>query len=366
MRYLFITLMLIHGLIHLLGFVKAFKWAEISQLTHPISRNTGLLWLLATLLLLSAVVLLSISNNHWWIPASVAVLLSQGLIINTWQDAKFGTIANLLILLGIVIGIGSWHFSRMYRLDVQTGLVQSLQHTPDILTETDLTPLPEPVQRYLRYSGVVGQPKITHFKLCFSGQIRKNEQSEWMPFHSEQFNFMEPATRLFFMKAEMKKLPVDGYHKFADGDAFMDIRLLSLFRVQYQHGAEMDTAETVTFFNDMCCLAPATLIDPRIQWLETAGNNVKASFTNHGISITAWLYFNDQGQLINFTSGDRYAAGEDNLMRQIPWSTPLRNYQTIEGGQHPVDAETIYHYPEGQLCYGTFQLTGLAYNPTSN
>ncbi len=30
---------------------------------------------------------------------------------------------------------------------------------------------------------------------------RKNEQSEWMPFTSEQCNFMCVPTRLFFLKA---------------------------------------------------------------------------------------------------------------------------------------------------------------------
>src|SRR5665647_263409 len=31
-------------------------------------------------------------------------------------------------------------------------------------------------------------------------------------------------------------------------------------------GPEMDEAETVTLFNDLCVFAPGVLIDPRIQW----------------------------------------------------------------------------------------------------
>ena len=74
----------------------------------------------------------------------------------------------------------------------------------------------------------------------------------------------------------------------------MDIRLLSLFKVQYQDGKEMDISETVTFFNNMCCLAPPTLIDKRIKRIEVEGNKVKASFTNN-ITVKAWLYFNEKG-----------------------------------------------------------------------
>jgi hypothetical protein len=108
---------------------------------------------------------------------------------------------------------------------------------------------------------------VKNFKIEFTGQIRKDEQSEWMPFTSEQYNFLNTSTRLFFLKATMKHLPVAGLHSYKNGNAFMDIRLFSLFKVQYQSGKEMGIAETVTFFNDMCCMAPGSLIDPRINGL---------------------------------------------------------------------------------------------------
>lgn len=104
--------------------------------------------------------------------------------------------------------------------------------------------------------------------------------------------------------------------------------LFSLFKVQYQDGAEMDMAETVTFFNDMCCMGPATLIDKRINWLEIDNNEVKASFTNNNITIYAWLYFNDIGELENFNSNDRY---DYNAGKKVPWSTPLKDYEEVNG-----------------------------------
>jgi hypothetical protein len=93
----------------------------------------------------------------------------------------------------------------------------------------------------------------------FIGKILKDESSEWIPLTSQQYNFMQTPTRLFFMKAKMKGVSIAGYHHFENGIAYMDIRLMSLFKVQYQAGPEMNLSETVTFFNDMCCLAPSTL-----------------------------------------------------------------------------------------------------------
>lgn len=362
MKILFTLLIVFHGLIHLLGFAKAFNFAAVIQLSQNIPRFTGILWLVTAILFLATTIVFLLKQEWWWLPAALAVLLSQYLIFSSWHDAKFGTIANVLILLAAIAGYGNRHFSSQYKNEVNAGLKRTAAVPDSVLTEADMQLLPEPVKKYLRCTGAVGQPKVKNFKVEFSGQIRKDEQAEWMPFTSEQYNFMDASTRLFFMKATMKHLPVAGFHCFKNGDAFMDIRLFSLFRVQYQTGPEMGEAETVTFFNDMCCMAPATLIDKRITWIETDGNNVKAAFTNNGITISAWLYFNDLGELTNFISDDRYAVAEDNTMKKTRWSTPMKDYREINGYRLPGYAETVYSYAEGDLCYGNFRFMNVEYN----
>ncbi len=359
MRIAFIVILVIHGLIHLLGFVKAFGLANVKQLTQTISKPFGGLWLLACILFVVTALMYLSKNGYWWLPGFIAVLISQILIILYWQDAKFGTIANVIILAVSIIGFANWSYFNKYQKDVRTSLEKTGLSRQAILTETDMEHLPEPVKKYLRYCGAVGKPKVSHFKIKFTGKIRKDEQSEWMPFSSEQYNFMDNPARLFFMKATMKGLPVAGYHAFMNGRAYMDIRLMSLFKVQYQDGAEMNISETVTFFNDMCCMAPPTLIDKRIKWLETDQNKVKASFTNNDITITAWLHFNDKGELINFISEDRYAA---DVGKQLTWATPLKDYHEIKGYTLAGYAEAIYTYPNGDLCYGMFKLVDVEYN----
>jgi len=287
------------------------------------------------------------------------IVIAQILIIYFWQEAKLFTIVNAMFLIVCIVNYARISYYNKYQSDVKAALRQKTYFENSVLTEADISQLPEPVKKYLHFTGSVGQPKINNFKVEFTGKIRKDEKSEWMPFTSQQYNFMQIPTRLFFMKAVMKNLPVAGYHCFKNGKASMDIRLLSLFKVQFQDGPEMDLSETVTFFNDMCCLAPAALIDKRITWLEVDGNKVNASFTNNNITVSAWLYFNDEGTLINFISRDRYAADAG---KQLPWSTPLVDYQQINGYKLMQNAETIYSYPDRDLCYGTFRLVGVKYN----
>ncbi len=351
----------IHGIIHLLGFVKAFQIGQISQLTKHISKPVGIAWLLSCLLFLLLSYLYFNSNKYWWAIAFVSILLSQILIIAYWHDAKFGTIANLFILFISIPAFSSWMFYQSYLNDLKNQSNQTAYFDSSILSESDIAHLPELIKKYLQYTKVIGKPKVNQFYVSFKGQIRKNEQSDWMPFTSEQNNFLSSPTRLFYMRAVMKNLPVDGYHHFIEGKACMDIRLLSLVKVQYMEGAIMDKAETVTFFNDMCLMAPSTLIDPRITWLETIDQKIKASFTFNDMTIFAWLYFNNEGALINFSSSDRYNA---DVGQNLEWLTPVNAYSEINGMNLATKADAAYRYTDGDQVYGQFEMTGLQYNQT--
>jgi hypothetical protein len=275
----------------------------------------------------------------------------------------------LLIVFVAFIAIVIWVIifaTRIYRARYSSDVKSALQQQPpgplQILTEGDIAFMPEMVQRYIRFTGALGKPVVKNMKISFAGQIRAAEESPWMKFTTEQYNFQDATWRLFFMKAQMKGLPVSGYHAFKNGIAFMDIRLLSLVKVQYQDGERMNVAETVTFFNDMCCIAPGSLVDDRIEWLESEGNAVKAAFTNNGIRITAWLHFNDEGALVNFISDDRWALEANGSMAQVRWETPLHDYMEISGHRLPSKADLIYKYPEGDFCYGKFKIVTILYN----
>jgi hypothetical protein len=362
LKIVFIFITLIHGIIHFMGFSKAFGYGNFSQLTKEIAKPMGLVWLVTGLLFIACIVLSLLKKDSWVYFALAAVILSQILIINTWQDAKFGTIANVIVLVVAIIGFFQIKFKNEYRKEVNIGLEGSRNLPKTILTEAEIAHLPEPVKKYILYTGCIGKPIVNNFRIHFSGKIRDHAKPIWMPLITEQYNFIKTPTRLFYLDATMKGLPVAGFHCFKNGKAFMDIRLLSIFKVEYQSGAVMDTSETVTFFNDMCVMAPGALIDKRIEWLEVEENKVKASFTNNGITISAWLYFNEKGEMVNFTSEDRSALGANGVTSKHKWSTPMRDYKDINGYRLAGYAETIYTYPEGDFTYATFELKDIGYN----
>ena len=361
LKYLFAFILLIHGLIHLMGFAKACSYGNITQLSKTISRPGGLVWLFAALLFIAATLLLLLKKESWPYIAVIAVVISQVLIFTVWEDAKAGTLLNIIILFVAIASWATFHFENKFKADVNRHFAQTDLSQNELLTEADIISLPFPVQKYIRYTGALNQPKVKNMRIVFDGEMREKGK-DYFSFTSVQYNFFADPARLFFMKAKMFGLTVPGYHCYQHEKATMQVKLTGLFNVVNAQGDEMNQAETVTLFNDMCLMAPASLIDKRIVWTAVDSLSAKAIFTNGINKISATLYFNDQGQLINFISDDRYAIGD---MKKYRFSTPVKNYEQIDGRYMWKYGETIWHYPEGEFVYGKFTLKSIEYNLTS-
>lgn len=360
MKFILAAFILIHGLIHFMGFAKAFNYGNMKQLTMPVSKQAGILWLLTAVLFIITAVLFLLKKDYWWAFAVPAIIISQTIIMMSWKDAKSGTIANMLILISAVLSWGSNHFESVYRKDVKNNLKYNNNITAGLVTDADVQNLPLPVMRYMKYVGVIGKPKVKNMRVVMEVQMREKGK-DFFAAVSEQYNFFDEPARLFFMKAKMSGTTIPGYHHYMNGIAVMDIRFAGLIPIVKKDGLVMNKAETVTLFNDMCLMAPATLIDKRIVWETIDSHSAKAVFTNHGISISAILYFNEQGQLISFLSNDRT---EVNSMKNYPFTTPVHSYKNINGYNLFHEGDAVWEYPDGKFVYGKFKLKAVSYNAT--
>lgn len=360
LNIVFVALVSFHGLIHLMGVAKAFHYGELKQLTAPISKSSGIFWLVTTVLFVATAVLFLLKKESWMLIAFAAVILSQVLIIMIWKDAKWGTLANIIILSTAFLSFTSWRFEQQFRADVQD---QLQKHTTAsvLVTDADLQNLPLPVQRYLRYSGVVGKPYPYNMYVKFDGEMRSRGK-DWFSFTSEQFNFFDEPTRLFFMKAKMFGITVPGYHKYENQKALMNIKLFGLIDIVNIQSAELTKGETVTVLNDMCLMAPAGLLRKQISWEAIDSLRSKLIFTNGAIRVSALLYFNERGQLIDFISNDRY---ETNTQQWLPFSTPVSDYQPVNGMNLLAYGEAVWHYTDTSFVYGRFNAKRIEYNVSS-
>src|SRR6202158_4186743 len=168
MKILFAVFLVVHGLIHLMGTAKAFGIAEIPQLTQQIAGPLGILWLLAAALVLVTAIALFTSPQWWWVVGAGAIVVSQVAIVTSWSDARYGTIANVIVLMGVALGFlsqGPSSFRAEYDREIAQGMGRAAP-TP-LLTEPDLAQLPALVQRHVRLNGAVGHPRVQNFRARF-------------------------------------------------------------------------------------------------------------------------------------------------------------------------------------------------------
>ena len=370
-RWIVVAVIVVHGLLHLLGAAKGLGWADVSQLTRPISTGMGIAWLTTAVLVTCAGLLLALSVRWWWMVGAVAFVASQAMIFTAWTDARAGTVANIVLLLTVVYGYasqGPTSYRAEFRRRSQTALAEPVAGT--VVTEADLGGLPDLVAAYVRQSGAVGQPRVTNFHARISGRIRSGATKPWMPFRGEQVNTCgTDPVRLFFIDATMLGLPVDVLHVFVGPSATMRVKAGSIVRMVNAAGPEMDQGETVTVFNDLCVLAPSALLDAPIAWEAVDSHHVRGAFTRGAHTVTALLMFNDAHELIDFVTDDRTAASPDgkHFVTQR-WSTPLRGYRSFGAIRIAAVGEGRWHAPdpEGEFTYIDFHVDDIAYNAGSN
>lgn len=150
----------------------------------------------------------------------------------------------------------------------------------------------------------------------------------------------------------MFALPVQGYHRYVGSAATMRVEAAGLVRVADVSGPAMSRAEAVTLLNDMCFLAPATLISPQIEWSPVDDRHANAVFSNGGHTVRAELEFSEAGELVNFHSDDRGELSADGrTLRPGRWSTPLRAYRGFDVSAADAASRTVRLASRGEARY---------------
>lgn len=353
----------LHGAVHLIGFARAFELVPSPKREAIIGRPLGVLWLVASTSYIAAAVMLFAWPERWWVAGLIGLIASQTAIVTDWSEAKFGTAVNVIIMLPLAVALLDLRSSSLrsvYRHEVDRGL--SRESVATVVTEADIANMPPLLQTYLRRTGAVGRPHVHDLRARWHGQMRNGKDVPWMDVGVEQYEFFDEPTRLFFMHASRHGVGFDALHVYTQGVASMRVRVASVFTVVDASGPEMNRSETVTLFNDMCLLAPASLIDAKVVWRTLDDHTLSGMFTNAGNTVSAELAFDAEGDLVDFTSKDRDQSADGVTFRTLPWSTPVRDYRDFGGVRVAAHGDAVWHEPEGDFVYARFDLDDLRLN----
>ena len=365
MRIVFLIIVLLHGTIHLLGFLKGFGFKEVKELTLPISKPMGIIWLTATALFLTYSILYVANSKYAWMFGFVAVAISQILVIMFWKDAKFGTLPNILVLLVSITSFGYYNFQNLVQEETIHLLSQNNMIENKIIDENDLKELPEPVKNWLRNSGAVGKPYISVGKVTQKAEMQmKPEQENWMSAAAIQFTTIDNPAFIWRVDVKMNSLlNFQGRDKFENGKGEMLIKMNSLINVVNERGEKLDEGTLQRYLGEMVWF-PSLALSPHITWEEISDTSAKATMTNKGTKGSGTFYFNAKGDVTKF-SALRFKGNEEEAKKQ-PWTMNISDYKTFEGIKVPAKMTSTWKLDEGDWTWLKLEVTDIKYNKNAS
>ncbi len=367
-KTLICLLIVTHGLIHLIGFVKGFGIAELSSfsgrtiifLSKGASQSISVLWLVACMLFLVAGAGLWLHKDWWFLIAATAIILSQLLIIIYWPDARAGTIANIILLPFIIIAWANSNFNKMADREVKAIMINAVPVDRDTLKPQVIERLPYCVQKWLLRSGVVGKEVVHMLYLQQKGEMSTRPGGKWMNTEAEQyFTIDKPA---FVWKAKVKMMPgviLMGRDKFENGKGNMLIRALALFPVVNAKGKETDQGTMLRFLGEMCW-CPSAALEPYITWEELSATEARATMAYNGIQVSGIYKFTPEGDFESFTA-KRYMNDKGKVSLE-DWYIPATQWKEMDGIRIPVKGVVTWKLKGGDFDYYKWEITQVVYN----
>lgn len=220
----------------------------------------------------------------------------------------------------------------------------------DVFTEEDIKYLPSPVQKYFRYCGYLGKPKMSYMKATFSDVDFKMSESRTVKIDYTQYNFVEKPERFALISSSLFGIPFEGFDSYGNGTGSMVGRLAKIITLFDQRGKSMDKACLVTILAESLIVPNAALQD-YIIWETIDDTHARAVISYYGISADGIFTFDENGKWLSFKTSDRVATDMNGNERQAEWSAIISDYKDNNGILQPAVLQSIWHYPEGDSIY---------------
>jgi hypothetical protein len=269
-------------------------------------------------------------------------------------------IAAVATAAGVLVA-GRKAFERDVSREVAALLAGSRGASPAAIEETDLTGLPDPVARWLRFAGVVGTRQPAVVRLSQEGTFRQAPDAAWRPFIARQVYTTDPPG--FVWAADIRVAPfvsVKVLDRYIAGQGGTDPSLLGLVSLGSARGPEIDAGSLQRYLNETMWF-PTAALSPNITWEAIDANSARARIRDGELSVSAVFVVDDEGRLVTMTA-DRYRTAGDAFIL-TPWETTIRGYGQFNGLDLPSAGEGVWKLDSGVFAYIELRVTAIAYDP---
>ncbi len=261
----------------------------------------------------------------------------------------------VLLVLGLAIGIAGaavWIANRRFDRQVDSqieGLFSAVHAAGHVVTEGDLTPLPEPVRRWLRYAGVIGKPMPSTVRLRQVGRIRLGPESPWMPFRADQYYTLDPVAFVWRVSASMVPgLFVRGVDAFTGGLGRMQMKPLALFSVVDASGPSLDQGSALRYLQEIVWF-PFAALSSHISWETIDDSHAKATLHGERGDVDGVFAFGEDGRVVSFEA-DRYRDEKPEAVLR-PWRALTYDDAKVSGIRIPRRGKGIWVLDDSPFSY---------------
>jgi hypothetical protein len=252
-------------------------------------------------------------------------------------------------------------FTRQARRQAQTLFNSQPTTAPAIITEEQVRHLPDPVQRFLRYTRVIGTPQTRTVRLKQSGTFRASEKPDarWYPLRAEQYFTTQPPNFVWLGRIRLAPLlSIQGLAAF-HGYGRLQIKLMGLLKVADYHGPQADQAELVRYLSEIIWF-PAICLQPELRWGPLDDCAARATLNCQSLTVSGDFHFDAQGALTDFVAQrERDIDGQPGV---VTWSTHVSNYRAYGDLYLASTGEAAWHLPWGKFPYVRLNVTELEHN----
>ena len=280
-----------------------------------------------------------------------------------WWKIVLIVLASLIVLALLLIQIDNMLFNQKVNTDLKALEERVIESGKGLITEKDIESLPEPVQRYLRYTGIIGKSRINTVQIIQKGYIRQTPDQSWMSLEAEQY-FITGSPG-FVWKANMRRLPgvsIKARDMYLDGMGSMYIKLPPFITIADASGDEIDQGSALRYLAEMVWFPTAYLSDD-IEWEPIDNDSCKIMMEHQDMTVSAVLHFNEKGEMVSITA-ERYREinGRYSLDK---WAPRMSAYKEINGIKIPTRSEVIWKLDSGDFKAIEIEVTDIQYdNPT--
>jgi hypothetical protein len=271
----------------------------------------------------------------------------------------------LIVAAVVVVEIAGRDFNNTFKQKVTKLFSSESNVERKVVTEDDIRHLPEPVQRYLRYTGIIGRQRVACVRLKQTGAMRPKPDGKWFPLKAEEYFMVDNPG--FVWKGCMAVAPllsVTVQDMYLNGEGNMHVKLMSAINIVNAKGKEMDEASLMRYFNEMQWF-PSSLVSDNVKWEAIDANSARATLTDRGMTVSAIFCFDKDGKITNIIA-ERGRSTDGGKVVRTKWSTPISEYGTYGNGLRlPSKGEAIWHLDSGEYSYIKLEITEVEYDNPS-